>query len=131
MVCGIILIPAGNAYRIFVLCRNFNGFSGLLVCLLVKYRRPAISEKFATKPFSSTHIPFRNSFLSDISPDGTEVTVRRELFKLPAADDAELFCKEVSEFALPAVQEDRNTAVINAVAVIENKNRFFLILIPF
>ena len=57
--------------------------------------------------------------------------MRRELFKLPAADDAELFCKEVSEFALPAVQEDRNTAVINAVAVIENKNRFFLILIPF
>ena len=57
--------------------------------------------------------------------------MRRELFKLPAADDAELFCIEVSEFALPAVQEDRNTAVINAVAVIENKNRFFLILIPF
>lgn len=57
--------------------------------------------------------------------------MRRELFKLPAADDAELFCKEVSEFVLPAVQEDRNTAVINAVAVAENKNRFFLILIPF
>lgn len=89
------------------------------------------SEKLATKPFSSTHIPFRNSSLSDISPDGTEVTVRRELFKLPEADDAELFCKEASEFALPAVQEDRNTAVINAVAVIENKNRFFFILIPF
>ena len=50
---------------------------------------------------------------------------------MPEADDAELFCKEASEFALPAVQEDRNTAVINAVAVIENKNRFFLILIPF
>jgi hypothetical protein len=57
--------------------------------------------------------------------------VRRELFKLPADDDAELFCKEASEFALPAVQEDSNIAVINAVAVIENKNRFFLILIPF
>ena len=56
--------------------------------------------------------------------------MRRELFKLPAADDAEPFCKEVSEFALPAVQEDSNIAVINAVAVIENKNRFFLILIP-
>ena len=47
--------------------------------------------------------------------------MRRELFKLPEADDAELFCKEASEFALPAVQEDRNTAVINVVAVIENK----------
>ena len=127
MVCGIILIFAGNAYRIFVLCRNFNGFSGLLVCLLVL----PFSEKLATKPFSSTHIPFRNSSLSDISPDGTDATVRRELFKLPEADDAELFCKEASEFALPAVQEDRNTTVINAVAVIENKNRFFLILIPF
>ena len=57
--------------------------------------------------------------------------MRRELFKLPAADDAELFCKEVSEVVLPAVQEDRNTAVISAVAVIEDKNRFFLILIPF
>ena len=55
--------------------------------------------------------------------------MRRELFMLPADDDAELFCKEVSEFVLPAAQEDRNTAVINAVA--ENKNRFFLILIPF
>ena len=78
-----------------------------------------------------THIPFRNSSLSDISPDGTDATVRSELFNLPAADDAELFCKEASEFALPAVQEDSNIAVINAVAVIENKNRFFLILIPF
>ena len=44
--------------------------------------------------------------------------MRRELFKLPEADDAELFCKEVSEFALSAVQEDRNTAVINAVAAV-------------
>ena len=57
--------------------------------------------------------------------------MRKELLKFPEADDAELFCKEVSEFALPAVQEDRNIAVINAVAVIENKNRFLFILIPF
>ena len=57
--------------------------------------------------------------------------MRKELLKLPEADDAELFCKEVSEFALPPVQEDRNIAVINAVAVIENKNRFLFILIPF
>ena len=36
--------------------------------------------------------------------------MRRELFKLPAADDAELFCKEVAKKGYYFMQEDKAAA---------------------
>ena len=99
-----------------------------------------LSVKFATKPFSSIHVPLRNLSVSESSPDGISVTVRKdflvsELSALLSASDTELFCTFESGLSvlvvLPDWHEVNNKDVIIAVVIAAVKNGFLFIYIPF